>query len=70
MVLVECMCVCVCGGGGGGGRVWWQWILLIFNLLYIICSHDFLHILSNLSQKLENVITISALWIFFLNFAE
>ena len=65
------MCVCVCGGGGGGGgRVWWQWILLIFNLLYIICSHDFLHILSNLSQKLESVITISALWIFFLNFAE
>ena len=43
-----CVCVCV---GGGGGRGCWQWFLLIFNLLYMCCN-DFLHILSNLSQKL------------------
>ena len=54
---------------GGGGRSWWQWILLIFNLL-CICSHDFLHILSNLSQKLENLVTVSALRIFLKKFCR
>ena len=55
--------MCVGVGGGGGGR-WWQWILLIFSLLYIF-SNDFLHILSNLPQKLENAVAISAQRIFF-----
>ena len=64
---VSGMCVC---GGDRGGRGWWQWILLIFNLIFYICSHDFLHILSNLSQKFENAVTISAVRIFLKNFAE
>ena len=61
------MCVWGWGavGDGVGGRGWWQWILLVFNLLYI-SSNDFLLILPNLSQKLENAVTISALRIFFL----
>ena len=58
LVLVECMCVC---GGRRHGVVAVD--LLIFNLLHI-CSNDFLHILSNLSQQLENAVTISALRIF------
>ena len=63
------MCVCVWKWGVEDFRGWWQWILLILNLMYICCN-DFPHILSNLSQKSIKCCNYICSKDFFLNFAE
>ena len=61
--------MCVWKWGVGGFTGWWQCILLIFNLMYVCCN-DFLHILSNLSQKSIKCCNYICSKDFFKNFAE